>query len=499
MAGYYLGIDVGTTLITAVLADENWHIAAKASKAHRTYYPNHGWVEQDPVELYENCLAATAEALSHIPGATAQDILSLGLDHQGETCLVWNKDSGVPIYNAIVWQDRRTADEADQLKRERGAEIQQIAGLLPDAYHSATKINWLLDHVEGARARAEKGELLAGTLNTWLFWKLTGGECYKTDPSSANCMMLMDIRKTEWSQELIDLMGIPSQILPEICDCNHIFGYTKPECFLGACVPIAGSSTDSPASLIGGGCTEKGILKTSYGTGSFMSLYTGEDVIISDSGLFSSCVWRLNGKPCYRLFGAAYVAGAAVEWLKNGIGIIEDARATEQMALSVPDSNDVYFVPAFAGFATPYWDQYARGLFIGLTAGATREHLVRAVLESMAFQVTNCYRTMRDAFGRDSQVMRADGGMVENRFVMQFQSDMLGIPVEVPEEKETAAFGAACLAGYTVGALPSLEEVKKYVKLKYVYEPHMSADEREERMARWLEAANRSRDWARKR
>lgn len=497
MPCYYLGIDQGTTLTTALLADENWHILAKASKAHRQYYPNPGWVEHDPIEIYENCLAATAEALSQIPGASAKDIICMGLDHQGETCLIWDKDTGIPIYNAIVWQDRRTADVADKLKHERGERIHHITGMLPDAYHSVTKLNWILDNVEGARERAESGKLLAGTLNTWLFWKLTNGQVYKTDACSANRVMLMDIHKTEWSPELIDLLGFPKHMLPEICDCNHIFGYTDPDCFLGVRIPIAGSSSDSPAGLIGGGCTEAGVLKTSYGTGSFMNLQTGENVIISDRGLFSSCCWRLSGKPYYTLFGTSYIAGAAVQWLKDGIHIIDDVRDTEQMAQSVNDSNDVYFVPAFAGLATPYWDQYARGLFIGLTAGVTREHMVRAVLESMAYQVANCYCTMKQEFGRESHSMRADGGMVENKFVMQFQADMLGIPVEVPAEKETAAFGAACLAGYTIGALPSLESVKKFVKLKYIYEPRMSADEREERLACWVKAAERSRDWAR--
>lgn len=497
MHGYYLGIDQGTTLTTALLADENWRVVAKASRVHHQYYPNPGWVEHDPMEIYENCLKATVEALAQIPDAKAKDILCMGLDHQGETCVIWDRDTGVPIYNAIVWQDRRTADAADYLKREYGEQIHQITGMLPDAYHSATKLSWLLNHVEGARTRARQGKLLAGTLNTWLFWKMTGGACYQTDPSSANCEMLMDIRKTTWSPELVNLLDIPQHLLPEICDNNHIFGYTEPDCFLGVRIPISGCSTDSPASLIGGGALGIGALKTSYGTGSFMSMQTGEQILFSNQGLFSSCIWRLNDKPYYRLFGAAYTAGAAVRWLKDGLHLFNDYRDTEQMVLSVSNSNGVFFVPALTGLGTPYWDQYARGLFIGLTAGVTREHLVRAVLESLAYQVTSCYRVMRQTLGRDSAIMRADGGMVENRFVMQFQADMLGIPVEVPIEKETAAFGAACLAGYTMGALSSLESIKNFVKLKCVYEPNMSSDEREERLARWQEAVNRSLNWDR--
>lgn len=494
MSGYYLGLDQGTTLTTAVLADEHWNIVAKASKAHRQHYPRSGWVEHDALEIYKNCLEVTAQVLQQA-GAPVSDILALGLDHQGETCVVWDKNTGLPIYNAIVWQDRRTADVAESWKHQRGREIHHICGMLPDAYHSATKIGWILDHVPGARARAEKGELLAGTLNTWLFWKFSGGEIFKTDPASANCTMLMDIRATQWSNELTGMLEIPNACLAEICDNNHLFGYTKPECFLGGRIPIAGCTTDSPASLIGGGCIGPGILKCSYGTGSFMSLQTGSDVVLSDQGLFSSCMWRLNGKPAYRLYGSSYIAGAAVEWLKSGIRIIDSARETEQMALSVPGSNGVYFVPAFAGLATPYWDQYARGMLIGLTGGTTREHVVRAVLEGVAFQVANCYHTMRSEADCDCRFMRVDGGMVDNRFVMQFQSDLIGIPVEVPAEKETAAFGSACLAGYTMGAMQSLDDVRQYVRLTHVYEPQMSADERAHRLGRWLEAVERCRNW----
>ena len=495
MSGYYLGIDQGTTLTTAVLADEHWRILAKASKPHRQYYPKPGWVEHDPVEIYENCLAVTQAVLDQIPGAKASDILCLGLDHQGETCVIWDQKTGLPIYPALVWQDRRTSDRADQLKREHGGRIRQISGLLPDAYHSATKLEWLLDHVEGARVRADRGELLAGTLNTWLFWKLTGGACHQTDISSAGSMMLMDIRSTQWNPELLELCHIPPKILPEICDTNYIYGYTQPEAFLGVQIPITGGITDSPAGLIGGGCIGEGVLKTSYGTGSFMHLQTGETMIFSDSGLFTRSCWRLDGRPFYLLSAASYIAGGAVQWLKD-IGLIQTPQETERLAMSVPDTQEVYFVPAFAGLATPYWDPYARGLLIGLTAGVSREHLVRAVLEALACQVALNYQVMRRAFGKDSPSMRADGGMVENRFLMQFQADMLGIPVEVPEEKETCAFGAACLAGYTYGALPSLECVREYVRVSQVYEPRMSPDQREEKLARWQEAAGRSLNWA---
>ena len=495
MPGYFLGIDQGSSLTTAVIVDENLHIAAKCSRPHRQYYPKPGWVEHDPMEIYENCLAVAAGALAQIPGAKSSDLRFMGLDHQGETCLFWDKKTGLPVYNAIVWQDRRTSALAESLKKSHGPWIREITGMLPDAYHSATKLRWILDHVPGVRKRAEKGELLAGTLNTWLFWKFSGGAVYATEACSGSRLMLMDIRATEWSREIIDLLGLPQDLLAPIYDCNHVFGYTDPGAFLGIRIPIAGSTTDSPAGLIGGGCTEAGMMKTSYGTGSFMNLLTGEDVIITDSGLFSSCLWRLSGKKYYTTFAACYVSAGAVQWLKDGLRIVDQVSDTEAMAESVPDSNDVYFVPAFAGLATPFWDQFARGLFIGLTSGVTREHLVRSVLEGIAYQVANCFQVMKAVYQGPVKSMRADGGMIENGFLMQFQADMLGIPIEVPEEKETAAFGAACLAAYTMGVLPSLSAVNPHIRIKRIYEPSISEDERLTRLNRWLEAAERSRAW----
>ena len=496
MAKYVMALDAGTTSNRCILFNEKGEMCSVAQKEFTQYFPKPGWVEHDANEIWSTQLGVAVEAMQKI-GASADDIAAIGITNQRETTIVWDKNTGEPVYHAIVWQCRRTSEYCDSLK-DKGLEdsFRQKTGLVIDAYFSGTKLKWILDHVDGARERAERGELLAGTLNTWLFWKLTGGQCFQTDISSAGSMMLMDIWTTQWNQELLDLCRIPRQILPEICDNNHIYGYTRPEHFLGVRVPIAGGITDSPAGLIGGGCIGEGIIKTSYGTGSFMHLQTGERPVFSDSGLFTRSCWRLDGRPYYLLSGASYIAGGAVQWLKE-IGLIETVQQTEELAMSVPDTRDVYFVPAFAGFATPYWDPYARGLFIGLTSGVSRAHLVRAVLESLACQVALCYRVMRQEFGKDSPAMRADGGMVENRFVMQFQADMLGIPVEVPAEKETCAFGAACLAGYTMGALPSLESVREYVQVKDVYEPRMSSDQREEKLARWQEAAGRSLDWAR--
>lgn len=497
MSRYYLGIDQGTTNTTAVLADQNWKVIAKASKAHRQIYPHPGWVEHDPEEVLANVLSVTAEVIAKVPGATFKDIAAMGLDHQGETCVIWDKKTGKCIYNAIVWQDRRTADTADRYKREQGERIREICGLLPDAYHSATKLAWMLDNVQGARERADRGELLAGTLNSWIFWRLTGGHSHATDISSAGSMMLLDINNVAWSDELSKLTGVPKDILPEIVDTNNFYGYTKPEHFLGMEIPIAGGITDSPAGMIGGGCAGEGVLKTSYGTGSFMHFQTGKKLVKSKEGLFTRTCWMLDGQPYYLLSGASYVAGGAITWLKD-IGLIKNPEESESLALSVRDTGDVYFVPAFSGLATPYWDQYARGTLVGITAGTGKGQIVRAVLESLAYQVANCYRAMSRDAGIKSPAMRADGGMIDNEFLMQFQADMLGIPVEIPEEKETCAFGSACLAGYTMGDLESFESLREKVKIKTVYEPKISEDEREYKLNRWIEAVKRSMSWAEK-
>lgn len=495
MAGYIIGIDQGTTTTTAVIIDENLNVLAKASIAHKQYYPQPGMVEHDPVEIYNNCIEISKKVLSMVPGAKPEDILGLGLDHQGETCLIWDKNTGVPVYNAIVWQDRRTSDYMEALKAECGEKIHQITGMLPDSYHSAAKLRWILDNVEGVRERAENGELLCGTLNTWIFWKLSKGEAFATDACSGNCQMLMDIRKTEWSDELIDLIGIPKAMMAEIKDNNSIYGYTDPDEFLGVRIPICGSIADGRAGLIGGGLIDPGIMKASYGTGIFLTLVCGEELKLDNPNVFTNCCWKIDGVANYNMAGACYTGAAAVEWMKDGLRIIDKPEDTETMSLSVPDTNGVYFVPAFAGLATPYWDQYARGSFMGLTAAVRREHMVRAVMEGIAYQTANCYRVLKETYGGEVSSMRVDGGMVENEFLMQFQADMLGIPVEVPVEKETAAYGSACLGALTLNIIDSLDEVKKKVKIKKAYYPQMDAEEREYRLNRWLEAVKRSQNW----
>lgn len=500
MAGYYIGIDQGTTLTTAVLVNEDFRVVSKASIPHTNYYPEPGWVEQDVEEIYDNCLKAVGAAIEKAPGVSISDVLAFGLDHQGETCCIWEKDTGKPICRAIVWQDRRTAAAADKLIAEKGLSIKKLTGLMPDAYYSATKLAWMLDHIDGARSKAEAGKLLFGTLNSYIYWRLSGGSIYKTDGSSATATMLLNLETTRWEESLVEeILGISSDMLPEVCDCCEIFGYTDPKEFFGVSVPIACSTADSSAAIIGGGCFGEGNLKTSYGTGNFMSLQIGTRPIVDESGIMTDCIYREKGTAWYRFRGACYVAGAAMEWLKDGIGIVSDPRDTSDIAFSVPDTGGVYFVPAFSGLATPYWDPYARGALLGLTGAARRPHLIRAVLEAVAYQVTDCYRTLRKPFGKDSPVMRADGGMVENDFLMQMQADMLGIPVEVPEEKESAAYGAACIAAHGTGGLDVITDLRNVVKIKKVFEPKMSDDERETRFEGWTKAVTRCLGWIEKR
>lgn len=495
MAGYYLGIDQGTTLTTAVIVDGNWTVLSKASVPHKMYYPKPGWVEQDPEEIYENCIKAAQQALSKIPGAATKDIIAMGLDHQGETCCAWDCTTGRPVYPAIVWQDRRSAGEADKLNADMGDKILQISGMKPDSYYSATKFKWILDNVPEAQACLERGNLMMGTLNTYIYWKLTGGKCFLTDPASASCTMLMDLKKCQWSQEILDAVGIPQEVLPEICDTSFEYGYTDKDIF-GASILLGGTTADSSAAIIGGGCFKEGVLKTSYGTGNFMSLHTGSKPEISEKNIIADCIWGMKGEAAYRLRGACYTAGSAVEWLKNGIRIIDNPEETEILAKSVRNTGNVFFVPAFSGLATPFWDPYARGTFVGITGGTGRAEMVRSVLEAIAYQVTVCYRALKDVTEKDCIAMRVDGGMVENDFLMQFQADMLNIPVEIPAEKETAALGAACIAGITTGALESPESMREKTIVKRIYEPKMSVDEREERLHLWNKAVDISRGWA---
>jgi len=491
---YYLGLDQGTTGTTALLLDENWNMAAKGYKEHTQYYPESDWVEHDPIEIWNSILESIDMALKEV-GAQASDLVCIGLDNQGETCMIWDKNTGQPVYNAIVWQDRRTARCADQLAEKYGPMIREKTGLVIDSYFSGTKLKWILDHVEGAMERAKAGELLAGTLDAWMIWKLTGGKAHVTDYSTASRTMLLNIHTGQWDDEILEILGIPKQILPEICDSAQVYGYTDPDDFFGAKIPISGSVVDQQAALFGQACYTPGSVKTTYGTGCFMLMNTGDKPIYSENGLLTTVAWGFDKKLTFALDGGVYITGAAVQWLRDKLQIIKTSAQTEEMAIAAGNTGGVYFVPAFAGLAAPHWDQYARGTIVGITGGTTKEQIVRATLESVAYQVYDNLEVMNRDSGIPIQVMRVDGGMVANNFLMQFQSDIMGIPVDVPVITETTALGAAYLAALGMGEFSSLDDLASKWKLSRRFEPKMSADQRESLLHDWHRAVERAKKW----
>lgn len=492
---YYLGIDQGTTGTTALIFNEDWDICGKGYAEHKQYYPQPGWVEHDPLEIWEKVKKSVAEALNKA-GLKAHDLTSIGIANQGETCIVWDKNTGEPIYNAIVWQDRRTAKQSDKLKEDHGTMITQKTGVPVDAYFSALKIKWILDHVKDAWIKVENGELLAGTLDAWLIWKMTGGEVFMTDPSTASRTMLYNLHDKKWDDEIMKITGIPASILPGIKESSGILGFTSAKDFLDAKIPISGSIVDQAAALFGQACFDEGTLKTTYGTGCFMLMNTGDKPVQSKNGLVTTVVWGIDKKITYALDGGVYIAGAAIQWLRDGLNIINNASETEDLAQSVPDTGGVYFVPAFSGLAAPYWDQYARGTIIGITGGTTKAHIVRATLEAIAFQVAENLEVMQKDSGISIDVMRADGGAVVNQFLMQFQADILGIPVDVPVINETTALGAAYLAALGIGDFNSLDAIAHHWKLRKRYLPSIGNDERKLLIEQWKRAVTRSRNWA---
>jgi len=490
---YYLGVDQGTTGTTALIFDQEWDICGKGYTEHTQYYPKPGWVEHDPIEIWQKTKESVAIALDKA-GLKAQDLRVIGLDNQGETCMVWDKNTGEPIYNAIVWQDRRTASAANELKEECGDLITQKTGLPVDAYFSALKIKWILDNLENAWEKVEKGELMVGTMDTWLLWKMTGGEIYVTDPSTASRTMLFNLHTSQWDDEILEIIGIPKSILPEIRESVEIYGYTCTD-FFEARIPIAGGVVDQAAALFGQACFRKGSVKTTYGTGCFMLMNTGNKPVHSQNGLVTTAVWSMDKSVTFALDGGVYIAGAAIQWLRDGLEIINEAAETEALAKSVPDTGGVHFVPAFTGLAAPYWDQYARGMMIGITGGTTRAHIVRATLEAIAFQVAENLDVMRKDSGTPIDLMRADGGAVVNQFLMQFQADVLGIPVDVPVIHETTALGVAYLAALGLGDFDNLDEISNNWKLSQRYEPGISEDHRQQLMHQWKRAVERSQKW----
>ena len=504
MTQYILSLDQGTTSSRAIVFDHAGQIQARAQKEFRQIFPRPGWVEHDASEIWSTQSGVMQEALSSA-GIRASDLAAIGITNQRETVVVWDRQSGQPIHHAVVWQDRRTAGLCDQL-REAGKEslFHEKTGLILDAYFSGTKIRWILDHVEGARQKAERGELAFGTVDSWLIYKLTGGELHITDASNASRTLLYNIHAGDWDDELLAVLDIPRAMLPEVRASSEVYGHTAPG-LLGAQVPIAGIAGDQQAATFGQVCLDVGMAKNTYGTGCFMLLNTGQQAVQSGHRLLTTVAWQLpdgqgDQQTTYALEGGVFVAGAVVQWLRDGLGLIRNSGDVEALAASVPDSGGVVLVPAFVGLGAPYWDPYARGTIVGMSRGTTAAHIARAALESVAFQSAELLEAMQQDTARTgTQVseLRVDGGGSVNDAMMQFQADILGVPVIRPKVTETTALGAAYLAGLAVGFWRDQDELKALWQAGRTFEPTIEADQREGRLHTWKRAVERSRDWDR--
>ena len=495
MAKYVMALDAGTTSNRCILFDHEGNICSVAQKEFSQYFPKPGWVEHDADEIWSTQLGVAVEAMSKI-GATAADIAALGITNQRETSIVWDKETGVPIHHAIVWQCRRTAEYCDSLKARGLTEtFRQKTGLVIDAYFSATKIKWLLDNVPGAREKAEAGQLLFGTVETWLIWKLTKGAVHVTDYTNASRTMLFNINTLKWDDEILRELDIPKSMLPRVAASSEIYGKSAPE-FLGGEIPIAGAAGDQQAALFGQTCFRRGEVKNTYGTGGFLLMNTGEKPVFSDNGLVTTIAWGVDGKVTYALEGSIFVAGAAIQWLRDEMHLIDSAPDTEWIAGRVKDTNGCYVVPAFTGLGAPYWDQYARGCIVGITRGVNKYHIVRATLESLAYQTNDVIRAMEADSGIQLAGLKVDGGASANNFLMQYQADVIGQQVLRPQCIETTAMGAAYLAGLAVGFWGNTDEIRQNWKTDRVFEPQMEADERERRIAGWEKAVRYSFGWA---
>ncbi|MFP4206249.1 MAG: glycerol kinase GlpK [Spirochaetaceae bacterium] len=500
MAGkkYVMAFDAGTTSNRAILFDHNGEIAGVAQREFEQIYPKPGWVEHDPMDIWGTQSGVAREVLERT-GTRPSEVAAIGITNQRETAIVWEKSSGKPVHNAIVWQDRRTATICDRLTRDGWADyIRENCGLVIDAYFSGTKIKWLLDNVEGAREKAEAGELLFGTVDTWLIWKLTGGEVHVTDYSNASRTMLFNIHTLDWDDTLLSAMGVPRAMLPEVAESSRVYGHTATDTFGGARIPIAGAIGDQQGALFGQACFEAGMAKNTYGTGSFVLMNTGEKPIASETGLLTTMAWGLEGRVEYALEGAVFVTGAAVQWLRDEMHLVHDAMDTEYFATKVEDSGGVYMVPAFVGLGAPHWDMYARGAIVGLTRGSNNSHVIRATLESIAYQTRDVIECMETDSGIETRELKVDGGACANDFLMQFQSDILGIPAIRPQIIETTARGSAFLAGLAVGFWKSKNDILNNFRVDRTFEPAMDADRRDELYAGWRKAVERARGWVEK-
>ncbi|XOQ26481.1 MAG: glycerol kinase GlpK [Mitsuokella multacida] len=491
---FVMALDAGTTSNRAIIFDSNSKVIGVSQKEFTQHFPEPGWVEHDAEEIWSTMVTVMKEALEQ-SGLVASDIAGIGITNQRETAVVWDKKTGRPIYNAIVWQSRQTASIAEDLKKKGLVdEVRDKTGLLIDAYFSATKIRWILDHVEGAQERAEKGELLFGTIDTWLIWKLTGGKAHVTDYSNASRTMLFNINTLEWDDALLGYLNIPKAMLPEVKPSSYVYGYSVPS-ILGASVPVAGAAGDQQCALFGQNCFEPGMAKNTYGTGCFLLMNTGTEPKKSNNGLVTTIAWGLDGKVEYALEGSIFVAGSAIQWLRDGVRLVDSAPDSEWVAKKVKDTAGVYVVPAFVGLGAPYWDQDARGTIIGITRGTTKAHIVRATLESLAYQTEDVLTAMEEDSGKKLQALKVDGGACANNLLMQFQADILQCPVDRPQIIETTAIGAAYLAGLAVGVWESKEDVKSAWKLDTRFEPTMPKTEAAKLYKGWQKAVKHSMHW----
>ncbi len=491
---YILALDQGTTSSRAILFDKASNIIGVAQQEFTQIYPQPSWVEHDANEIWQTQFKVVQELLQK-QAIKPHQIAAIGITNQRETTVIWDKNTGEPIHNAIVWQDRRTAAICDQLKADgHEAYIRENTGLVVDAYFSGTKVKWLLDHVKGAREKAEKGELLFGTIDTWLIWKLTGGKQHITDYSNASRTLLYNIKQLEWDEHLLNILDIPKLILPQVMSSSAVYGHTVAY-LLDAEIPIAGIAGDQQAALFGQACHIPGMAKNTYGTGCFMLMNTGEQLVQSHAGLLTTIAWGLNGKVTYALEGSVFIAGAAIQWLRDGLKIIDASPDSEYFSSKVPSTDGVYVVPAFAGLGAPYWDMYARGAIFGLTRGTRKSHLIRATLESLAYQTKDVLDAMEKDAGVSLKALRVDGGASANNLLMQFQADMLDVPVERPNVIETTALGAAYLAGLAVGYW-QMEEISQGWQLNMRFEPKMPQEERQQLYKGWQKAVKRTMGWA---
>lgn len=494
MKNYVIALDQGTTSSRCILFDRNQNIVELAQKEFTQHYPHPGWVEHDPMEIYSSQYGVLMEVLAK-SGVDVHQIAGIGITNQRETAILWDKETGRPVYNAIVWQCRRTAALCEELKQDAAFTdyVRERTGLLIDAYFSATKIKWILDNVPGARQQAEEGRLLFGTVDTWLIWKLTNGAAHVTDYTNASRTMLFDIENLCWDKTICDRLGIPMNMLPKVCSCSEVYGHVNIQ---GVEVPIAGIAGDQQAALFGQTCFEAGEAKNTYGTGCFLLMNTGETLRRSENGLITTIASGVNGRIQYALEGSVFVGGAVVQWLRDELHLITEASDTEYFAKKVPDSAGVYLVPAFTGLGAPYWDMYARGALVGLTRGAGRNHIIRAALESIAYQTADVLQAMEKDAGLPLRELRVDGGASANNFLMQFQSDIIGRTLRRPMIRETTALGAAYLVGLATGVWRDLDDIRSQWTLDRLYEPEMSEADRTHLYAGWHKAVERARGWA---